>query len=143
MLVNNISENISFLYDIRKSNPIQTVGSPQSLPLVKPTAFQGRSDRPKMPSTIPHLPEPGQSSTDHEERKDNVSTNTIEETLESINGRTIDESRGLEKNESEGEGEVSKPLDISQNLDASGLSSYTQSEIRLFTMEQNPLCKIY
>lgn len=142
MLVNNISENISFLYDIRKSNPIQTVGSPQSLPLVRTSGFQGRSVRVKIPSTIPHLPDPEQNfpGLNHEERKEenrNASTNTIEETLESINGKTTDMSGNPKNNESE----LSKHLDISQTLDTGDFSPHTQAEIRLFAAEQNPLCK--
>jgi len=31
LVLNNVSENISFFYDTKKSNPIHTVGSPQSI----------------------------------------------------------------------------------------------------------------
>lgn len=91
LIINNISENISFFYDTKKSNPIQTVGSPQSILVykTKPAAVSNPIQVQEPPKTTQEEPAEGTELN-------SVDTTTEAATTELSNTSTKEETKAAD-----------------------------------------------
>lgn len=89
LIINNISENISFFYDTKKSNPIQTVGSPQSILVYKTKPAAASTQIQEPPKTTQEEPAEGTELN-------SVDTTTEAATTELSNTSTKEETKAAD-----------------------------------------------
>ena len=149
LVVNNVSEKISFVYDIKKTNPVQPIGIPQSLPIYENSPSTDDktvvSSETNLSLTSTKLNEEISSIRSEEENKEN-STNTESQTVEnSVVSTEGGETNHIESNlgdEVIRESQL-KPIDtkgLNGHQHANAIRSPTYSSV---SIEENPICIYY
>lgn len=136
LVINNISDKITFVYDTKKSNPIQTVGSPQPIPLVENQNEKISSEERKVEEPAKQEPSEENNIVSENAVSDNTASDTQANT--EVTEGTALESTNLQESSPTTEVKENTEEAIKESSEPNGKIEDKSLE---FPITTNPICK--